>query len=417
MNRRTANRWLVVFLASMLALNASVAWYLRKQVASGYGDFAIFYTAGKILADGQGPRLYDLRLQFEKQQEFARDVETRQKGALPYNHPPFEAVLFWPLAKLPYFPAYCVWTVANLGLLFGIAYRLRGEVPWLQQAGVGIWVLAALAFFPVAVTLMQGQDTLWLLFCFVLAYGALRRDGEFAAGCWIGLGVFRPQFVVPLMVMVALQRRWKVLGGFAMVGGVLGLISAAIVGWAGILHYPQFALSVDRSATGVTAPWGMPNLHGLIDTIGSTLGASEGWVVAVTVVISAGLIAVANRVQWRGVGPEFDLGFSLAVVIAVLVSYHAFEHDLTLLLLPIALVVNFVGARRLGRVRRAALIAPVLVLFFTPLYVWLSFQMRQTHLLALVLLAWAWALWLEWGRVQGAGRGTRQVVGSLSRRH
>jgi hypothetical protein len=253
---------------------------------------------------------------------------------------------------------------------------------------------------------------LWLLACFVLAYSALQRGGEFAAGCWIGLGVFRPQFVVPLMMVFALQRRWKVVGGFAMVAGVLGIISAAIVGWAAVWRYPEFALSLDRSATGVTAPWGMPNVHGLIETIGSTMGASEAWVVVVTAAISAGLLGAAGR--WRDAGPRFDLGFSLAVVVAVLVSYHALEHDLILLLLPFALVANFVATRRLDR---AALIGPMLVLFFTPLYVWLSFQMRQTDLLALVLFVWAWALWWELGRMQAGEPSTGQFIGSLSRRH
>lgn len=404
MKPRTAKRWLVVFLASMLVLNASVAWYLRKQIASGYGDFSIFYTAGKILADGQGRRLYDTGLQFEKQQAFARDVATRQTGALPYNHPPFEALVFWPLAKLGYFPAYCVWTAMNFAALLATLWLMRREVGWLHQAGIGVWLLVAVAYFPVSISLLQGQDTLWLLLCVVLAYGALRREAEFVAGCWLGVGLFRPQFVLPLVLLLAIEKRWRVLGGLAMVGAALGLISAAIVGWPALAHYPGFIFSVDQSAAGVTAPWGMPNLHGLVDTLGVGVGITGPWVAALTLILSAGVIVVASQAApgraGRGDGgPWFDLRFSLALVSAVLVSYHALEHDLTLLLLPCALVTNFVATSRLARQQRAALIAPILVLFFTPLYMWLSFMMRQTDLLALVLVAWGVGLWWELNRV------------------
>lgn len=260
--------------------------------------------------------------------------------------------------------------------------------------------MAALAYFPVGVSLVQGQDTLWLLLCFVLASGALRHEAEFVAGCWLGVGLFRPQFVLPLVLVLALEKRWRAVGGFAVVGAVLGGISVAIVGWTGMLGYPKFILDVDRSATGVTAPWGMPNLHGLVDTIGASVGVAGPWVVVLTLLLSAGLIAAVNEGQRGDAGRWFDLRLSLTVVVAVLVSYHALEHDLTLLLLPCALVANFVASSRLARQKRAALVAPVLVLFFTPLYAWLSFVMRQTDLLALVLLAWAGALWWELSRVR-----------------
>jgi hypothetical protein len=395
MRKHVAIRWLVLYLASMLLLNTSLAWYLRKEIASGYGDFAIFYTAARILAEEQAPQLYDSVVQFEKQQQFAPTVEGRQHGALPYNHPPFEALLFWPLAKLSYVAAYGVWTAANFGLLFGIAILLRREVVWLQGGATWLWWLAALAFFPVGVTLVQGQDTLWLLLFFVLAYRALRREAEFAAGCWLGLGLFRPQFVLPFVLLMALQRRWKFVEGFGMVGIALGLISVATVGWSATRGYPEFVLSVDRSATGVTAPWGMPNLHGLVATIGSRLGISGEWVVVLTATLSVGMLVAAIRRAARGSGDRFDLRFSLAVLVAVLVSYHALEHDLTLLLLPCVLVANFVAGRELRLVNRAGLVAPMLALFFTPLYVWLSFQVRQTALLTFVLLIWAAALMRE----------------------
>ena len=58
-----------------------------------------------MIRDGEGAQLYDLRLQYQVQMRFAPNVDIRQV-ALPYNHPPFEALLFLPLACLKFFPAY-----------------------------------------------------------------------------------------------------------------------------------------------------------------------------------------------------------------------------------------------------------------------------------------------------------------------
>ena len=61
--------------------------------------FTIFYTAGKcIVPQGHGRQLYDLRTQFAIQREFASEVKHRE-NPLPFNHPPFEALLFAPLAS------------------------------------------------------------------------------------------------------------------------------------------------------------------------------------------------------------------------------------------------------------------------------------------------------------------------------
>ena len=83
---------------------------LRREIAAGYPDFTIFYTAGKAVNEGRGRQLYDLETQLALQRGFAPEVK-RRENALPFNHPPFEALLFVPLASLPYVTAYLVWAI------------------------------------------------------------------------------------------------------------------------------------------------------------------------------------------------------------------------------------------------------------------------------------------------------------------
>src|SRR5512143_2782927 len=195
MNKRSAGKLLVIFLTGMFLMHALVFFALRDKIREGYPDFSIFYTAGTIVRRGDAGRLYDTALQFHIQREFASQVFIRQ-GSSPYNHPPFEALVFAPLSGLTYPTAYSLWDLANLLILAALPILLRPHVPLLRQHGVALWWLAILAFFPVFAALLQGQDSIPLLLLFSLAYIALRKNQQFAAGCWLGLGLFRFHLVL-----------------------------------------------------------------------------------------------------------------------------------------------------------------------------------------------------------------------------
>src|SRR6476646_570398 len=122
---------LITFLTAMIVLHAWMFFRLRREIATGYPDFTIFYTAGKCLVQGRGRQLYDPETQFAIQREFASEVKQRE-NALPFNHPPFEALLFAPLARLPYVAAYLVWAVVNIALVLGFWNLLRPRLPSLH---------------------------------------------------------------------------------------------------------------------------------------------------------------------------------------------------------------------------------------------------------------------------------------------
>lgn len=386
MNKRSAGKLLVIFLTGMFLMHALVFWSLRDKIREGYPDFSIFYTAGTILRQGSADRLYDAALQFQIQRQFASQVFIRQ-GALPYNHPPFEALVFAPLAGLTYPTAYLLWDLVNLSILAVLPFLLRPYVPLLRQRRATFWWLAILAFFPVFAALLQGQDSIPLLLLFSLAYIALRKNQEFAAGCWLGLGLFRFHLVLPLMLILLLHRKGKALLGFLSVAVALGLLSVGIVGWKEALHYPVYVWGVENSTGGTTSLISaMPNLRGLVHMF-------IPWTPRVEIGVSfiSAILLLLASLRWddSSRNRRFDLSISLAVVATVILSYHVLAHDLCLLLLPLLLLANdFIehGFPKSGR--RIAILAPMVVLFLSPLLMLLWFRYGEFSLLASVLLLW-----------------------------
>ncbi|MGC1962164.1 MAG: glycosyltransferase family 87 protein, partial [Candidatus Sulfotelmatobacter sp.] len=152
-------------------------------------DFPDFYCAARMLAAGHGHHLYDADLQRQYQAHYAGRVGTL------YIHPPFEAVLYLAVAWLPLRYAYLLWSLLNLAFLGVGARRLAKEIlPWDWRLSLA----ASLTFVPALLCFLQGQDSLLLLLLAVLAFAALRRGRGFAAGCWLGLGLFKFQLALPL---------------------------------------------------------------------------------------------------------------------------------------------------------------------------------------------------------------------------
>lgn len=379
---------LSLFCLGMIALHAAVFWIARRQVRAGSPDFSIFYTAGLILRRNQSANLYSDELQRRTQQEFCPDA-VRTRGFLPYNHPPFEAVLYPPLTHLPYLKAYSIWLVLNLLFAAATLYFISPWLPKLTAALAYLIFLVPLAFFPTAYALMQGQDSILLMCLYCLAYVALRGRRDVEAGIYLGLGLFKFHLVLPFAFVLFLRRRWRALAGIIL-GACFDLgLSWVIVGWKELVYYPRYVWQVDRARSlGVIVPQNMPNLRGLLTGwTGSAL--PPRWLEIVLVVVSICLLVWASR-QWRPADPPdtgaWNIGFSIALVAAFLAGYHSYNQDMSIVLLPILISLDHtLGLQRGGVWLKLALG----LLFFSPLYLVLTLLYSHQNLFALVLLGFA----------------------------
>jgi hypothetical protein len=388
----------LLFLAGMLSLHLIIAWDSIDLIRKGYPDFSTFYSGASIVRQGLGKRLYDEATQYRVQLQFAAGVSIRQ-GPLPYIHPPFEALLFIPLTWLSYPTAYLLWNLLNLVFLVLLFFLLRDTVPWLRQVSAACWLLGCLAFFPVFFALLQGQDILMLVVMFGAAYVLLRRNSDLAAGCCLGLGVFRFHLVLPLVLILLYQKRSKVLAGFLATATVLGLISVAIIGWEGALSYPRHVWYLEQSMERrqTIVPIRMASIRGLFDSLLIPHFSKLASDIAIAAA-SLALVLVAAR-KWKlGNVTQFDLGFALCVIVTVLTSYHTLTYDLSLLLLPLALTIQHVFTNETGDIPRRTKLAFLILLFllfFSPLHAFLVMRDGHYNLFALVLLWWCWMLFRE----------------------
>src|SRR4051812_15153015 len=321
---------LVTFLTAMIVVHAWMFFSFRKEIATGYPDFTILYTGGKCILQGNGRQLYDLETQFAIQREFASEVKQRY-NPLPYNHPPFEALLFAPLARLPYVAAYLVWALCNIFLILSFWQLLRPRLPALRAFFPGLPLLAIFAFFPVAMALLQGQDSILLLFLYGLVFSTWATGRPFVAGLCLGLALFKFQLVLPFVLVLVLRRQWKAVAGFAVSAFVLLGISESVVGWNGLMAYPGFLLRLTQSgARAGIDPRDMPNLRGLVTGSLHLAGAPATLLIIVLSLVLLELVARRWPEQPRG---QFELGFSLCLTLNIVTSYHLQVHDLSLLIL------------------------------------------------------------------------------------
>jgi len=208
-----------------------VAWLTFVPGAlRGHSDFRQLYTAGYMVRTGHAAKLYD----YATQQHFQDSLVASGDLALPFIRPAYQALLFVPFSLLSYRAAYLAFLGANVILLALAFWLLRAKLTNLAVAWNLLPVFVFLVFYPVALALMQGQDSVLLLVFLAAALHALQHGREATAGALLGLGLFKLQIVIPIALIFLLWRRWRFTGGFALSGLLLALISIWTVGLAQI---------------------------------------------------------------------------------------------------------------------------------------------------------------------------------------
>jgi Glycosyltransferase family 87 len=322
-----------VFLLACALMNGAGVVRLLPLLRNGYQDFTIFYSAGTLVRRGGASQLYDLGAQYQVQTQFAPNVAIRQ-AALPYNHPPVEALLFVPLSYLNYWPAYLVWTFLNVILVALSLWVMRRALPEIGRLNVVLVILACAGFAPLAMALVQGQDSVLLLALVTLSVGALVAERDVWAGAALGVGLFKFQFVIPFMLIVAL-RRPRVLLGFGAAAAAVVAMSAMMVGWSGLADYVHFVVGVESHGAGGAIIASMPNIRGLLAGLMGAHGAGR---LALWLNIAASVAVLGIAMWWVGRGEvRLRMLVVMATVVSVLVSYHALVHDVTFLL-PVMLL-------------------------------------------------------------------------------
>ena len=402
MNLNVRN-WTKTILIVLFAA-AITAFHYKHFLEAGQGsDFPQLYCAAKMVGAGMGHRLYDVALQWQFQQRF-----TGRIGNF-FIHPAFEALVYLPFAMLPLRAAYLAWTVFNLAMLGWIAWLLhrRLEVP----ASPGMIFVLAMSFVPVVLNCFQGQDSILLLLVFTLACIAVAKGRGFAAGCLLALGLFKFQFVLPAALIFLVSRKGKFATGFSSVAAVVLLISLWIAGWSSFFSYPRLLLDLDHIPFSGVHPSGIPNFRGALTTlIPAASLTSKAALAGISLIVM--LIAAVGWRRTESVPAVRTLALSNIVLAAVLCSYQASPHDLSLTLIPIFLTYAYLQkSTDIPKSRRIFFLATLLALFLPPVHIY-ALRLHLYVLLALPLAILFLLNALEIRRIRRLGAGETIVVSS-----
>ena len=391
MERSSELKWGVfaAILLALVAINVAHVWPLITRYGiHGVADFFSFYSGCQVLRQGLAGHMFDVSGPYQKQ-------------FMAYNHPAYELLVFLPVSWLPPVSAFWTWNGVNLLMLAGIAWLLPKQRKGFPGSGVAWIVLGAMAFFPVVLTFMQGQDSIFLLLIFTFVYRCLTGNRQVLAGAVLACGLFKFMLIVPFFLPWVLRGRWKFISGFAVGSVLVATLCVAMVGWQGNRQYVELLLHQgNNSVSNYFDPRWMPTWYGLV----SILWASAAPRAIVLVSGSLSLIFVALA-TWRLVegteGNRFDLWFAMNILSATLASAYLYGHNLAPVFLAL-LLMNHAAA--MGGARSIWMACGILscVLFCTPLYL----QLQTRELLALLsvpllllFLLFAFApTSVEWGR-------------------
>ena len=311
--------WIVALVFSMVGVSA------RGVVpAVQVTDFAHFYTLGHLASSHRISTLYD---EAALREAHVALVPTSRDYDFPPLYPPQVALIFAPLSGLSYEYALIVWnvlTVAAYGLIVWSAWKPVS----MQLPNRTLVFTAAAAFVPFLCLVLSGQSTVVILGAFWAGWLALERKRHLLAGMAFGLLAIKPQFGIPLAVVVLVGREWAMLRGALLSVALQATSVWLMLGWQA---FEGFARALPITLSHVDALETEPYLSHSIRAL--TRIAPDVVGVPLWVCLTVAVLWYTARL-WRSEAPvRVRLG---AVILAsVLVSPHTMIYDLTVIALPL----------------------------------------------------------------------------------
>jgi hypothetical protein len=217
------------------------------------------------------------------------------------------------------------------------------------------------------------------MFLLLLAMISLEKNRDVWAGIFVGLGLFKFQLTLPLAAVFLLWRRSRFIIGFLSIAVLAVLTSISITGIDQARGYFRLLFFMAQPAP-VESIYPltisrMTNFHGAVFAMFGHVLSGRGIFLA-TVVVSLAWVAWL----WRKRPVTKTDEFLLALMAATLLSYYLFFHDVSPLIIPIAVLLNRnimseTSGDRQGRiiVRLATILFVIpLLLSYAPNYLFLT---------------------------------------------
>jgi hypothetical protein len=256
-------------------------------------------------------------------------------------HPPLMTLLLAPfVASLGVHGTYVAFSMLSVGALLLSLTLLHREIGRkLSGRQVAILGLAVLGWGPVLTTMRNGQSGILLGALMICGWFSLRRGREVVAGVAVGAATCLKLYPGLLLLYFLLRHRRAFMAAF-LTTLLLAWLPGVLTGWGTYLDYSRTARLVVTTYAGY-----FDNLS-LLGLLTRMAQRPEGQFAMKTLFIGSGLVIVGS-VAWlvrhrpdvnAGTTKALDLEYALFVALMPLLSPIAWDHYLTILLLPLAVL-------------------------------------------------------------------------------
>lgn len=330
-----------IYVCIILALLVAILVFKTFRFFEGglwYGGQTADFSAFHIVAQRVWLGELDLTYQFAAFTKMQIAAAGGTTGVMPWTYPPQFDLLLAPFAGLPGWAAYFVFTTVTL-----VVYLIT-----LRAVAGNNFALVLVVFFPsIAITISIGQNGLLTgALIGLICINAERRP--VLSGLALGIMVIKPHLAIAAGIYMLLTRRWP------------AVLSAAIVVVAGSLictlaFGPQIWMawlgSIREAASYLED--GRYQLFRMISAYAALYNAGlppAGAFWGQMAMGALALIAVALAVV-RGPSPRFALG--VVAVASVMISPYAYDYDLPIVAIGLALLLPDLTSQASPRERDA----------------------------------------------------------------
>ena len=355
-----------LLISPQIALYTFMWFHLLADPSLKTMDFISLYGTGRLIRAGEYRLIYEVDAEADVQRQVAGSTYT---DPLIFNHPPHVTPILGLIASDNYVLAYILWTVAGLLVVSAcvvLIHRYLLHSGWdVRSARLG--ALGCAVFFPIFISLLGGQDTVYTLIGLLVWMFALLKGEEMAAGLGLAFATLSPTIAGALALPLFASRRragvWFILG---MLG--LALYSLILVRTQGIVDF-LYLLATSSQGSNYGINWSaMYNLLGLLVRAFPNLSIatvrSIAWV-------AAGLSIFAMCIFWWNKRGQLNIQhIGIAVILGTFTAPHLHLHGLSYLLLPLLGMITIFHIR--GNKTIALVLIPVvssvliIILFLMP---------------------------------------------------
>ena len=292
-------------------------------------DFFAFYTAGLMVRSGEIKKIYDIPTQLKYQSQI---LGKEAKSYPLFRYLPFAAPVFYPFTFFNFYEAFFLLLVVNVILI--IFMIIISKKTFKNLTRFKLWFLLPFSYYPIILTLVKGQVSIFLALVLLLIYRLLSKR-PLIAGILFSFLLIKPHFFLaglPFFFLITKDKKNFLLGVF-LASLFLFLLSVVLVGFKELLQFPFYTLSSEVNLRGI-APEVIVNvdLFLIFTPIVRYLSQSPWYtyLYGLTLYLIVLLIYAKklNTVSYK------YLYFS-AVIFLVIFSYHTYPYDYALLLVPL----------------------------------------------------------------------------------